>query len=74
MTSILSLRAEYHTINIIIAILINIIIVYLVLKSSGKIERVLGKQGINVIRKIFGVVLLAIAVKLFAANIQNLFN
>ena len=73
MTSILSLRAEYHTINIIIAILINIIIVYLVLKSSGKIERVLGKQGINVIRKIFGVVLLAIAVKLFAANIQNLF-
>lgn len=74
MTSILSLRAEYHTFNIIIAILINIIIVYLVLKSSGKIERVLGKQGINVIRKIFGVVLLAIAVKLFAANIQNLFN
>ncbi|SHI84493.1 multiple antibiotic resistance protein [Mesonia phycicola] len=74
MTSILSLRSEYHTINIIIAILVNIIIVYLVLKSSGKIERILGKQGINVIRKIFGVVLLAIAVKLFAANIQNLFN
>ncbi|MBW2961973.1 MarC family protein [Mesonia aestuariivivens] len=74
MTSILSLRAEYQTINIIIAILINIMIVYLVLKSSGKIERVLGKQGINVIRKIFGVVLLAIAVKLFAANIQNLFK
>lgn len=74
MTSLLSLRAEYHTINIITAILINIVIVYLVLKSSGKIEKVLGKQGINVIRKIFGVVLLAIAVKLFAANIQNLFN
>lgn len=74
MTSILSLRAEYHTINIIIAIIINIVFVYIVLKSSGKIEKVLGKQGINVIRKIFGVILLAIAVKLFTANIQGLFK
>lgn len=73
MTTLLSLRSEYHTINIILAILLNIIIVYGVLKSSGKIERILGKQGINVVRKIFGVILLAIAVKLFAANIQNLF-
>lgn len=73
MTSILSLRAEYETVNIIMAIIINIIFVYIVLKSSGKIEHFLGKQGINVIRKIFGVILLAIAVKLFAANIQNLF-
>ena len=69
MTSLLSLRAEYETINIIVAIIINIIFVYVVLKSSGKIEKVLGSQGINVIRKIFGVILLAIAVKLFAANI-----
>ncbi len=74
MTTLLSLRAEYDTINIIVAIVINIIFVYLVLKSSGKIEHFLGKQGINVIRKIFGVILLAIAVKLFAANIQNLFK
>ncbi|WP_029331869.1 MarC family protein [Gillisia marina] len=74
MTTLLSLRSEYDTVNIIIAIIINIIFVYLVLKSSGKIERFLGKQGINVIRKIFGVILLAIAVKLFAANIQNLFK
>ncbi|HSM62577.1 MAG TPA: MarC family protein [Gillisia sp.] len=73
MTTLLSLRSEYETVNIIIAIVINIIFVYLVLKSSGKIEHFLGKQGINVIRKIFGVILLAIAVKLFAANIQNLF-
>ncbi len=73
MTSILSLRAEYHTINIVIAIVINIIFVYIVLKSSGKIEKVLGKQGINVVRKIFGVILLAIAVKLFATNIKGLF-
>ena len=53
MTSILSLRAEYQTLNIVVAILINIIFVYIVLKSSGKIEKFLGKQGITVIRKIF---------------------
>tara|TARA_R110002073_G_scaffold279026_1_gene442929 strand:+ start:186753 stop:187328 length:576 start_codon:yes stop_codon:yes gene_type:complete len=73
MTTILSLRAEYETINIIIAIVINTIFVYIVLKSSKKIERLFGKGGINVVRKIFGVILLAIAVKLFAANIQGLF-
>ncbi|MFN4762240.1 MarC family protein [Gillisia sp. Q332] len=73
MTTLLSLRAEYETINIVAAIIINIIIVFGVLKSSGKIEHFLGKQGINVVRKIFGVILLAIAVKLFAANIQSLF-
>ncbi|HET8809484.1 MAG TPA: MarC family protein [Flavobacteriaceae bacterium] len=73
MTSILALRAEYAVINIITAIVINIVFVYIVLKSSGKIERTLGTQGIGVIRKIFGVILLAIAVKLFAANIQSLF-
>lgn len=73
MTSLVSLQAEYETVNIIVAIIINIIFVYLVLKSSAKIEKILGSQGINVIRKVFGVILLAIAVKLFAANIQNLF-
>ena len=73
MTSILSLRAEYQPLNITIAILINLIFVYIVLKSSGKIEHFLGKQGITVIRKIFGIILLAIAVKLFATNIKNLF-
>ena len=73
MTSLVSLQAEYETVNIIVAIFINIIFVYLVLKSSSKIEKILGSQGINVIRKVFGVILLAIAVKLFAANIQNLF-
>jgi len=73
MTTLVSLQAEYETINIIVAIIFNIIFVYLVLKSSGRIEKILGSQGINVIRKVFGVILLAIAVKLFAANIQNLF-
>lgn len=73
MTSILSLRAEYDAVNIVVAILINIVFVYIVLKSSGKIEHFLGKQGITVIRKIFGIILLAIAVKLFATNIKSLF-
>ncbi|TBW27190.1 MarC family protein [Gramella sp. KN1008] len=74
MTSLVSLQAEFEMVNIIVAIIINIIFVYLVLKSSAKIERILGSQGINVIRKVFGVILLAIAVKLFAENIQNLFS
>ncbi len=74
MTTLLSLRAEFETINIIGAIIGNIVIVYIVLKLSGKIEKVLGSQGISVVRKIFGVILLAIAVKLFATNIQNLFS
>ena len=72
MTSLLSLRAEYHVFNIIIAILINIIFVYIVLKSSKHIERFLGASGINIIRKVFGIVLLAIAVKLFTTNIGQL--
>lgn len=73
MTTILSLRAAYDKINIIIAIIINVVVVYGVLKSSGKIERLLGTNGLGVIRKIFGVILLAIAVKLFAANVKGLF-
>jgi multiple antibiotic resistance protein len=72
MTTLLSLKAEFETINIIIAILLNIILVYIVLKSSSKIEKMLGKNGLGVIRKTFGVVLLAIAVKLFAANVKDL--
>ncbi len=73
MTTLLSLRSQFATINIIIAIVLNIILVYAVLKSSAKIEKLLGKNGLGVIRKTFGVVLLAIAVKLFAANVKGLF-
>ena len=72
LTTILSLRAEYFKENIIVAIVLNIIIVYAVLKSSKKIEDTIGKNGISIIRKVFGVVLLAIAVKLFAGNIGTL--
>lgn len=73
MTTLLSLKAEFQTLNIVIGIIINIVFVYLVLKSSSKIEKFLGKNGLGVIRKAFGVVLLAIAVKLFAANVKGLF-
>ncbi len=73
MTTLLSLRSQYATINIIIAIVLNIVVVYAVLKSSAKIEKALGKNGLGVIRKTFGVVLLAIAVKLFASNVKGLF-
>ena len=73
MTTLLSLKAQYQTENIVIAIILNIIVVYVVLKLSAKIEKMLGKNGLDVIRKAFGVVLLAIAVKLFAANVKGLF-
>lgn len=73
MTTLLSLRSQFHTINILTGIILNIILVYIVLKSSGKIEKMLGKNGLGVVRKTFGVVLLAIAVKLFAANVKGLF-
>jgi multiple antibiotic resistance protein len=74
MTSILSLRAEYEAVNIAIAILLNIILVYITLKLTDRIEQFLGKGGIAVLRKVFGIVLLAIAIKLFSSNIKLLFN
>ena len=73
MTTLLSLKAQYQTLNIVIAIVLNIIVVYIVFKSSAKIEKLFGQNGLGVIRKAFGVVLLAIAVKLFAANVKGLF-
>ncbi|WP_281297592.1 MarC family protein [Flavobacterium limnophilum] len=73
MTTLLSLKAQYQTENIVVAIVLNIIVVYVVLKLSARIEKMLGKNGLDVIRKAFGVVLLAIAVKLFAANVKGLF-
>lgn len=74
LTTLLSLKAEFATQNIIIAIIVNIVVIYIVLKSSNRIQRIIGKNGIAVIQKIFGVILLAIAVKLFTSNIQDLFN
>jgi multiple antibiotic resistance protein len=74
MTTILSLKAEFDTINIVIAIVLNVIFVYGVLKSSRKLEKMFGKGGLAVIRKVFGIVLMAIAIKLFASNIQGLLH
>ena len=71
-TTLLSLRAEYASLNIIIALVLNMAFVFLVLKMTGKIERLLGKGGIYVIRKFFGIILLAISVRLFSANITLL--
>ena len=73
LTTLLSLRAEFDLQNIIIAIFLNVIFIYVVLKTSTKIERFIGPNGIKIIRKVFGVILLAIAVKLFAHNIKALF-
>lgn len=72
LTTLLSLRAEYSWDNILVAILANVLLIYIVLKTSAKIEKIIGANGIKIIRKIFGVILLAIAVKLFAANIKML--
>ena len=74
LTTLLSIKSEYETINIVFAIILNILFVYIVLKFSQNIEKAIGKGGIAVIRKIFGVVLLAIAVKLFTSNIPGLFH
>ena len=73
MTSILSLRAEYDALNIAVAILLNIILVYVTLRLTSRLERFFGEGGIAVLRKVFGIVLLAIAIKLFSSNIKLLF-
>ncbi|WP_452230849.1 MarC family protein [Lacinutrix sp. MEBiC02404] len=73
LTTLLSLRAEFRIENIIVAVLVNVLIIFIVLKTSARIEKLIGQNGINIIRKVFGVILLAIAVKLFAHNIKALF-
>jgi len=67
-TSLLSLRAEYETVNILIALSLNMIVVYLVLRLTTWFEKVLGPSGLHILRKFFGIILLAIAVKLFISN------
>lgn len=69
LTTIMSLKAAYNDVSILIAIMLNLIFVYIILKSIGLLERFLGPSGISVIRKFFGVILLAIAVKIFKGNI-----
>lgn len=73
-TTLISLRAEYASFNILLALILNMLWVYVVIKKVGKIERLLGKGGIYIIRKFFGVILIAIAVRLFTQNIRLLFG
>ncbi|HCL84600.1 MAG TPA: hypothetical protein DIC22_11535, partial [Chitinophagaceae bacterium] len=72
LTTIISLKANYEESLLLIAILINLVIVYIVLKSLNFIERILGPAGMVAIRKFFGVILLAIAVKIFSSNVPGL--
>jgi multiple antibiotic resistance protein len=68
MTTLLSLKSQYQTQNIIVGIVLNTLFVYLVLKNVQWLEKLLGKNGVNILRKAFGVILLAIAIKLFRSN------
>ena len=72
LTTLLSLKAAFSNANIIVAIVINMIFIYIVLKASTKIEKIIGENGIGIIRKVFGVILLAISIKLFTTNIKFL--
>ena len=71
-TTLLSLRAEFAAINITIALILNMVWVYIVLTMTSRIEHLLGKGGIYMLRKFFGIILLAISVRLFTANISQL--
>ncbi len=71
LTTIMSLKANYYDVNIFLGILVNCVVIYVVLKSLKSIERFLGINGMTVIRKFFGVILLAIAVKIFGSNISH---
>ena len=74
LTTTLSLKAEYHDINIIFGIILNTILVYLVLRSANWLEKVLGDGTLQVLKKVFGIILLAISIKLFTANFAQLFS
>lgn len=74
LTTLLSLRSEYDVYVILISILINLVIIYFVIRFIPKIEHLLGDTGINILRKVFGVILLSIAIKLFSKNLALLFQ
>ena len=74
LTTTLSLRAECHIANIIIAVILNMVVVYIVLKNVTLVERLIGKGGVYILRKFFGIILLAMSVKLFTSNLTSLLN
>jgi len=67
-TTLLSLRAEYEMVNIVVALTLNMLLVFVVLKATKFFERILGEAGLHIMQKIFGIILLAIAIKLFISN------
>jgi multiple antibiotic resistance protein len=69
LTTLISLRSTYSINDIVVGVIVNLLFVYIVLKSTGKLERLLGKGGINVLRRVFGIILLAIAIKLTKLHI-----
>lgn len=73
LTTILSIRAEFDKLNIVVAIALNMVVIYAVLRSLDRIKRVIGPVGTKVLNKVFGIILLAIAVKLFSSNAKLLF-
>lgn len=73
-TTLISLRAEYASVNIVTALVLNMLWVYVVVSMTDKVERILGRGGIYMIRKFFGIILIAIAVKLFMSNITTMIN
>ena len=73
LTTLISIKSEYNDVNIILAIILNMVLVYIVLKSSEKLQKILGSQGISILRKVFGIILLAIGIKLFTTNIKLIF-
>jgi multiple antibiotic resistance protein len=74
LTTVMSLKADYHDINILLGIIINCVVIFAVLKSLNWIEKAIGPNGLTVVRKFFGVILLAIAVKIFGSNIAQFGN
>ncbi|WP_422354329.1 MarC family protein [Roseivirga pacifica] len=72
LTTLISLKAEYEEMNILAGVIINLAFVYLVLKSTNWIERIIGENGIGILQKVFGIILLSISIKLFKDNIINL--
>ncbi len=73
LTTLLSLRAEYNLLNILIALVLNMVVVYVVIRYVDKVEKIIGQGGIYIMRKFFGIILLAISVRLFANNVTSLF-
>ncbi|MFA7492729.1 MAG: MarC family protein [Proteiniphilum sp.] len=71
-TTLLSMRAEFHVVNIIIAVILNLVIVYLVLRYLSLVKKLLGESGAYILRKFFGIILMAISVKLLTSNLSTL--